>query len=281
MTRKRILNATSRKKRDTMTTYSNTSSSGASTTPAQQPLVINASPSTSNFPGVVTGAQGLVLFTPTARTLIQFGGGSGTVVQESMRTATTCYMRGLSEHIRIQTSTALPWLWRRICFASKDVSFRTYQVADTPGTTILGGVETSSGYQRAAINQSVNGSGNTQNQIFSILFKGAQGIDWTDVILAPVDTRRVDLKSDKTTRMFSGNQDGAMRESKFWHPMNKNITYADDESGEVETSSAYSVNDKRGMGDYHVLDIFACGLGGSATDQLAVQYNSSLYWHEK
>lgn len=264
-----------------MTTYSNTSSSGASATPAQAPLVINASPSSSNFPGVVTGAQGLVLFTPTARTLVQFGGGSATVVQEAMRTSTTCFMRGLSENIRVQTSSALPWLWRRITFCSKDQVFRAYQSTDSPGTGILSEVETSNGYQRAAINQSVNGSGNTQNQILSVLFKGAQGVDWVDIILAPVDTRRVDLKSDRTMRLFSGNQDGTMSEKKLWHPMNKNITYSDDETGETEATSAFSVNDKRGMGDYHVLDIFACGLGGSASDQLAVQYNSSLYWHEK
>lgn len=276
MTKKRILNTTSRKKRDAMVTWSNTSATGVSATPAIQPLIIKGAG------GLGTGGyQGFVLFNVTARSLVQFGGGAGVVGQEAMRTATTCYMRGLSEHVRLQSSSAVPWLWRRVCFTSRDLQFREYLKVDTPTTTNYTYIETSNGYKRAAINQVVNNSQDTQNNVMEILFRGSNGVDWTDPILAPVDTRRIDLKYDKTVRLFSGNQSGMMKEKKVWHPMNKNMVYDDDESGEVEISRVYSVTDKRGMGDYLILDLFSPGFGATATDYLAVQYSSTVYWHEK
>lgn len=274
MTKKRILNTTSRKKRDQMTAWTNTSSSGASTTPAQQPLFIAGKPG-------ATDISGIVLWSPTARSLVQFGGSGGTVVQEAMRTATTCYHRGLSEHLRIQTNSPAPWLWRRICFCSKDPIYEQYSPQDTPTTGNFTVVETSNGYKRAAINLTVNNVPNSVNIILDQLFKGKQGIDWTDHMLAHVDTRRVDLRYDKTTRLASGNQSGSFREKKLWHPMNKNLVYNDDETGEAEESSPFSVRDKQGMGNYYIMDLFSSGLGASGSDLLAVQYNASQYWHEK
>lgn len=255
--------------------FSNTSSTGSPIAPAQGSLFINGGSS------ATSSLQGYVLFCPTARSLVQLGGTAGSVVQDAMRTSRTCYMRGLSEHLRIQTSSAAPWLWRRICFATKGNPFRNYASADTPTTTNLNYAETSNGYVRLAINQVVNASNNTQNVMNAVLFKGSAGVDWTDPILAPVDTARVDLKYDKTTRLMSGNQSGMFRETKLWHPMNKNLTYQDDEYGEQMTSSVFSVDDKRGMGDYMILDLFSSLLGGGASDILSVTYQAGLYWHEK
>jgi len=96
-----------------------------------------------------------------------------------------------------------------------------------------------------------------------------------------VDTRRVDLKFDKVYRISSGNANGVFRERKLWHPMNKNLVYDDDESGAGENGGTFSVNDKRGMGDYFIVDIFQPGTGATATDYLQVTSATSLYWHEK
>lgn len=253
----------------------NTTTSGSSGTVALSNLYINGGGAST------VNTQGYVLFCPTARSLVQLGGSSGTVVQDAMRTSRTVYMRGLSEHLRIQTNSPAPWLWRRICFAAKGNAFRTYVSADTPNTTNLSYAELSSGYVRLAINQVVNAAPNTTTVFNSIIFKGSQGVDWNDPILAPVDTARVDLKYDKTRRLTSGNQSGMFKETKLWHPMNKNLTYQDDEYGEQMTSSVFSVDDKRGMGDYYVLDLFSSLLGTSTSDILAVTYQASLYWHEK
>lgn len=258
-----------------MQTWANTSSAGSSATPAFQPLTISGAGSS------VTGINGFVMFCPTARDLSLIGGGAGTVGQEAMRTATTCYMRGLSEKCRVQTSSGQPWLWRRICFATKDTTFRLYSSADTPSTANLTNVETSNGQTRTAINQIANSAPNSINNWQDIIFKGTKGVDWVDAITASVDTRRVDLKYDRTYKIHSGNTSGYFSEKKMWHPMNKNITYADDESGQVETTSNYSVLDKRGMGDYLVVDIFSCLLGGTSSDLLSIQYDASIYWHEK
>lgn len=258
-----------------MRTWSNTSGTGASQTPAFTQLVLNGGSTNANF------LNGFVLFTPTARDLSLLAGGAGSVGQEAMRTSTTCYMRGLSENIRVQTSTQTPWLWRRICFASRDPTFRGYAGGDTPTTTNFNWVETSNGYARSAINLTVNAAPVTQANIEGLLFRGRQGVDWIDAIVAPLDTRRVDVKYDKTFKLHSGNGSGYYSEKKLWHPMNKNLVYDDDENGEVEDTIVWSVTDKRGMGDYHIIDMFSCLLGGTSTDQLAVNYNSSIYWHEK
>lgn len=278
MTKKKIVDITSRKKRDTMLTSSNTTGDGSI-----------RSTGVALGGGFVRGDNNFTTFiwSPTARTLNQFSGGSATVVQEAMRTATECYMRGLSEHIRIQTNSPAPWLWRRVCFKTKDARFTQFSPGDTADAAQRYRVanQTANGYQRVFFQVSGSGGSNvtldTYNNILDVLFKGAQGIDFTDFTLAQVDTRRVDLCYDKTVKLASGNSSGVLREYKRWHPMNKTLVYDDDEQGEVEVSSYFSVKDKRGMGDYMVLDLFSPGVGASASDLLAINTSTTLYWHEK
>lgn len=272
LTRKRILNITSRKKRDTLLTASNTSTTGSTSPTNLGDFYVSAT----------NGAQ--TLWAPTARTFIQAAGGAATTVQEAMRTASVCYMRGVKENIRIQTSSGLPWLWRRVCFRFRisQSAFSTVVSGDTPTQAYSPFIETTSnGYERLWFNQAVNAMGNTTYAQNDILFKGRQGVDWYDIMTAPVDTRRVDLSYDKTRRIASGNASGVHREYKLWHPMNKNIVYNDDETGENEEGSPYSVRDKQGMGDYIIMDYFSCGIGGTSSDLLNIRSTSSLYWHEK
>ncbi|UJO02118.1 Cap [Molossus molossus associated gemycircularvirus 3] len=267
MSKKRILNTTSRKKRDTMLTYSNTSATGASQATAAGPAFVSAT----------TG--GIFLWQATARDLTA-GSTLATISNESARTSTNTYMRGLSEHVRIQTSSGLPWFHRRVCFTAKgDDPWRLSFSGDsgTPYTY----VESTNGFGRLMFNISVNSTPNYTNQIYSVIFKGAQGVDWNDAIIAPIDTRRITLKFDQTWTMQSGNTQGVVRERKLWHPMNKSLLYDDDESGIGETTSYDSVTSKPGMGDYYVLDIFSAGTGGTSTDLLRIDATSTLYWHEK
>lgn len=266
MTKRRILNVTSRKKRNGMLSFSNTASSGASQTVAQGPAYVN---------GVGTG---FFLWVATAQDLVDSNNNTGTVSEEAARTATSCYMRGLSEHIRIQTSSGLPWFWRRICFTYKGTFPRS---TDTPTQTSIAYLDTSNGMQRLWFNTDVNNTPNLRNEVDGIIFKGAKGVDWNDIIVAPTDTRRITVKYDKTRLIRSGNANGTIIESKLWHPMGKNIVYADDESGENEATSYLSVNSKAGMGDYYVLDLIQAGTGGSTSDACLIQANSTLYWHEK
>lgn len=272
MSNKRILNVSSRKKRNGMLNITNSNSAGVGVAGLSvQPLVVNGS----------TG--GWVLWAATAQDLTDGSGNLGTIAELAQRTATTCYMKGLSEHIRIQTSSALPWFWRRIVFTVKaNAYFNTYGPSPPVG---LNGpyFDGSQGISRLLINSNSQTVSQT-NVVTSqqeFLFKGRSGVDWTDPILAPVDNTRVSVRYDKTMLFKSGNQSGTIRECKMYHPFNKNLVYDDDENGNNEATAYYSTSSKAGMGDVFVLDQFSCGTGATTTDLLQFGVNSTLYWHER
>lgn len=255
-----------------MLTYSNTTPSGASqTTQAGTAFVSGAA-----------GTIGYFLFHVTAQNLTAVGGGANLLVNVAERTATTCFMRGFSERLRIQTNSGIPWFHRRICFCTRGGSpFTQIVPADTQLQPSGNSIDTSNGMQRLWLNSSINNQPATIASQYGYLFKGVSGVDWSDVILAPVDTARVDLKFDHTWTLKSGNANGTVVERKLWHSMNKNLVYDDDESGEAEQSSYFSVDSKQGMGDYYILDLITPGLGGSTSDAINIFSNSSLYWHER
>lgn len=270
MPRKRILNITSRKKRDTMQSVTNTN-----------PLN-GASIGFQNNGGTVNGAVGAIfVYCPTARDLSIFNGSAGAVGQEAARTSTTCYMRGFSENIRVQTNSSQPWIWRRICIRFRGAQFQVAATGDSPTQPYVPYFENSNGMNRLWMNQLVNNMGNSISLELGLLFKGTRSVDWNDPITAAVDTRRVDVSYDRTRILQSGNANGIIRDFPLWHPMNKNLVYDDDESGDVENTSFYSVQDKRGMGDYYIIDFINGGAGGNSTDLMTLNSTASLYWHEK
>jgi len=275
MSTKAILNKTSRKKRNGMLSYSNTNALGQPQTIAQSPLTLIGSSAGNNI--------GLVHFRPTALDLDDVNGQTNTITFAATRTATTCFMKGLSEKIRIETSSGSPWFHRRICLTNRDPRFYLVATGDPTGADAnaiaSGAIETSNGWQRLAANS--NGLPITQATWLGVMFKGLQGRDWDDYITAPIDTNRVTLKFDKTWVYRSGNERGILKEMNLWHGMNKNLNYADDEDGDGVTTTNVSTTDSRGMGDYHIFDFFSQGSSGSTSDLLKVRYTSTMYWHEK
>lgn len=271
MTKKSILNVTSRKKRNGMLSWSNTNPQNGGA------LALGPNSAT------VNGSQvGLFLFTPTAMNLNQGTTNPNYAINAAERTATTCFLRGFKENLRIQTNSHTPWFHRRICFASRGITpFNSSASSDTPTVSYAPYVDTSNGMERLWLNMNINAMTNTVNAIYGILFKGAVNVDWNDVIIAPVDTARVDLKFDKTWLVKSNNESGAILERKLWHGMNKNLVFDDDEVGESMASSYLSTDSKQGMGDYYILDILVAGLGGTSADLINVNASSTLYWHEK
>lgn len=272
MTRKSLLNVTSRKKRNGMLSWSNTTATGASqTTQVGSAFVSGANAGSS---------VGLFLFSPTAMDLTSPT--SHIIAQDAGRTSRVCWMKGFSEHLRIQTSSPLPWFHRRICFTSKGPSpFSNNVTSDTPTQPYAPYIETSNGLERLWFNQVVNSMGNTSAAQLSLLFKGEVNKDWNDYILAPIDTSRVTLRYDKTWTIKSGNNTGNIVERKLYHPMNKTLVYDDDESGVAESSSHYSVDSRAGMGDYYIMDIIQPGIGATSTDLINIVANSTMYWHER
>jgi len=266
MSTKAILNKTSRKKRDTMLTVSNTSSTGAFQELKTGPLIIAGN------------SNAAVLWLATARDFDR-DGGLNTITDLAARTSTTCYMRGLSETLRIQTNSPVPWIHRRICFTFKgDRLYQPYQ-GDTIGTPWQD--TQGPGMRRQWQNMSVTGANGIYAALITVLFRGVADVDWNDVMTAHIDTTRITLKYDKVRTYQSGNQNGFVRSVKHWHPMNKNLVYDDDESGQSHTTKYVSVDSKAGMGDYYVVDFFAPGGTRTAGDLLSVNSETSLYWHEK
>lgn len=265
MSKRAVLNTTSRKKRNGMLSWSNTTTTGASRTLAQGPAY-------------VTNSGGFFVYCATAQEL----DAQSVIGNIASRTASTCYMKGLSEHVRIQTSSGVPWFHRRICFTVKGPNpFGSSSLSDTPTQTYLPYLDTSNGIERPWFNTQINSMSVTLTNMWSLLYKGVNGKDWDDLIIAPLDTSRISVKYDKTWTMQSGNTNGIVRERKLWHPMNKNIVYDDDENGDVEASSYFSTDSKAGMGDYFVVDIIQPGTGATSSDLLQISSNSTLYWHEK
>lgn len=271
MSKKAILDLTSRKKRDTMAPYYQTNGS--------TPLVGLGGYTASGNGGGAQPYTGL-LWLATARD-ITIGTGAGTVAtinDSSARTATSCYMRGLNENIEISTSSGAPWQWRRICFTHRDAS-----VLLGVNNPLIPYLETNNGFQRYMTNFTANdaGSVSTHGAITRLIFKGTQNVDWNDIRTAPLDNTRIDVKYDKTTIISSGNANGRVKMFKRWHPMNKTLVYDDEENGEREDSNVFSVGDKRGMGDYYVIDFLQAGMGAGTGDSLNFSPTSTLYWHER
>ncbi|QJI53415.1 MAG: capsid protein [Gemycircularvirus ansal1] len=263
MSRKRLLNITSRKKQDTMLVSTNTVAGTpvGGTTFTNQPALLQGG-NTYVFPWLCTARDNTV------------GTDPGSVFQSSDRTASTCFMRGLKERIQIQTNSGVPWQWRRICFTIKGDYFTQFNES---GYKLYN--ETSIGWSRVVSNAGV--ASNIALALRRVVFRGQEGNDWNNLFNAKVDNTRVSLKYDKTTSIRSGNASGMMREFNRWHPMNKNLVYDDDEDGSKEAESLFSTQGKAGMGDYYVLDIISAGTGATTSDQMTFNPSSTLYWHER
>lgn len=249
---------------------------------------VNANPvAVGPGPYMVSGANdtAVCIFTPTGMDL-DTNGVPNTVTYDAARTSTTCFIKGFSEKIKIQTSTGRPWFWRRIVIRSKNPTFLFYSGQDTivpaVGSPVSPGVlENTNGMQRLWNNLSTSGGNQTISNIYNVLFRGTINLDWTDVMTAPVDTTRVDLVRNTVRTIKSGNESGTVREYNMYHPYNHNLVYDDDEAGASKTTRFYSVSDKRGQGDMHIIDLFSCGLGKGASDLLNLTSTSTVYWHER
>ena len=265
MSKRSLLNVTSTKKRNTLLNWSNTTATGAFVTPGIRPYVVPATLST------------MSIWSPTAMDMTRGDGVLGTKEEMSTRTASTCFMKGLSERLRIETSSGLAWFHRRICIISHQ---RELAVNASPATY----VDTTSGLQRLWRSLSADPSPEAANQLTFLktyLFRGTENQDWNDLITAPIDTNGVKVVFDKTWTLKSGNSNGIVAERKLWHGMNKNLYYDEDEDGSSMRNSYWCAPTMRGMANYFVIDIIMPGTGGTASDLMKITSTSTMYWHEK
>nr|QCX29390.1 capsid protein [Plant associated genomovirus 15] len=269
MTRKRLLNMTSEKKRDKMLNYTNVTATSQTGSGTYNPT-----------PAIITGGSAtpfVGIWCATARdNTTSSTDRIGNKFDVSTRTASSCYMVGLKEAIEIQVADGLPWQWRRMCFTFKGGNTMA-GFLPIPASSFYPSLETVNGYVRV-----VNGLTSAQQTVFfGLLFQGLQNTDWSDPLTAKLDNERISVKYDKICTIASGNEEGVIRKYNRWHPMRHNLMYDDDERGGQTQSGTYSVTSKIGMGDYWVIDIIKPRVGSTSSNQLLFNCESSLYWHEK
>jgi hypothetical protein len=270
--KKRILNLTSTKKKDHMIN-------------ANKPDPITpVDPITGLGPTIISPTNGVTqafAWIATARDNTNTPGVPAGGVDDSSRTADTCFMVGLKENIGIETQSNLPFMWRRICFTFKGQEILRDRVTTDVGT--LYQQASPPGWMRATTQ--ILGTNVVSTFVYdnleTILFRGVKLLDWFDVMDAQVDNQRVTLKYDRTRTFKSGNDVGQMFKIGHWHSMRKNLTYNADESAGGRVESVLSTNAKGSMGDYYVIDYFRFMTASTINDAISFTPEAILYWHEK
>lgn len=219
-----------------------------------------------------TGAVNQFLWCATARPAESTLGVAGSAIDKAIRTNTNCFMRGLKENVSLRTNSGLAWRWRRICFTMKGDTLN-FGVNDPDTSNVAR--QTSNGMMRL-----VHEDLSTIDRVTQVVFRGQNQTDWVNHFIAPIDTRKINLKFDRTRVIQSNNNSGTVRYYKDWFPMNHNIYYDDEENGDKTNVNMFSVENKQGMGDYYVYDIFE-PQGGTSEDAIQFEPQARLYWHEK
>lgn len=272
MTRKSILNITSRKKRDTL--YPAAGEQTNAVVPTIGPRTFTAN-----------DGQIMMMWCPTKRrriTGLESTGNFPTVDDPAARTATECYYTGLKERITVSTSGSSTWRWRRICFTFKSDRFLFLPNDEEIGyRTRMDEERSGYGYMRAlnAFNFADFPQQTMANQIQAYMFQGTSGIDWNNTWTAKTDGERINVKYDKTRIIRSGNDAGTMKDYNLWHGMYATLVYDEDEQGGAQQNGDMSAMVKRSMGDYYVVDFIGCNDGNE--EQLVFNPASTLYWHER
>jgi hypothetical protein len=272
LTNAKIKDIVSRKKRDTMLAYSpfqNAGSTGTLTLPIRGQSFQKRGGT--EFPH-------FNLWCASYRKL-------ATTDFDSVRTARSVYLKGLSETYRVEVFNA-PWQWRRIVFRTKDRFIGANAQSPTYATPAIGGFASSN---VRMVGQGLTTPGQpaftfegqtTAVPIEGIVFKGATGVDWVNPFNAPIDKQRIKLLSDQKFRVASGNESGAAKIKKFYTPLNTTITYDDDEAGVEQFTSGFA-SDSDKWGNVYVLDIFWNEAGDDASlNDMLWTANSTMYWHE-
>lgn len=268
ISRRTLLNITSRKKQDNMLAWHK-----------DDPYVGGSVGAWNmNKAGAFDGRYWVFGFIPTARTITSSSSaGESNINDDASRTATRCYWRGVKEHIRLESTTGRNLLWRRICFKFTGTEILRDNSAG------LGALweETSNGYVRASTLLIPSSLSPVWNNLAVILFKGVANSDWNDLMSAKVDNTRVTLAYDKTVNLKPPNEAGQQWSFKRWHPMNSTLVYNDDEAGGAKLGTELSANTRYSMGDYYIIDIFDFGLAPDDDTEVNYSVNATAYWHER
>lgn len=259
MTRRSILNVTSRKKVDSML-----------------PVVITEDMNVT--PGPWSNATPLMcLFVPNART------SRTSITNPAVRNASDIFAVGYKERVQITLNGGGTFMWRRVVFFLKGEDLRhgmdSSEAGNIPGQLYN---QTTEGGCRRVIG-ALEGTTNAREELQAYLFRGQMGLDWSSELTAPIDTRRVTVQSDRTRVIRPGNDTGASRLYNLWYPIRRTISYEDDLESNVVGDRPFSTAGLRGIGDMYIMDVMSI-----VTDQTEEPFTTytfspegSFYWHER
>lgn len=200
----------------------------------------------------------------------------------SQRTSSRLWLKGISETLSFIPNDGSTWIWRRYILQAKN----TYSADSTQngliGAESLSGATTTRKWRNYAVASTDTGINAAYDLMQEQNYMGVKTTDWSNQMNAKLDSTKFDVLYDKTTHLRSGNQAGAPRRLRRYHPLNCSIVYDDEENGLSISPSPTSVQSKLGKGNIFIFDLFTCPAPISATtSQLAMGSNCTLYWHEK
>lgn len=260
---------TSRKKRDTML-----SAAGAGSNPLPSAAIAAGTPLTMNQ----TNGNGRVHMTManvTHRWLVP-----NNASYEAYRTATSTYVKGMSQTYTVIPTSSVAWWHRRIMFASKDI-FTTNAVQATIGAQASSTASASQLVMRDLGNVTSGDYSDLRDTVLGVLFAGIGGIDWVSPFRARTDKTRVTILSDRSFNYASGNAVSRPVIKRVYDSINRSVVYGDDENGLSMDPSPFSVDSKAGLGNIYLVDFYFCPAPSDAGDALNVSSSSTYYWHEK
>lgn len=260
--RRKILEITSVKKRDTMriATFNGTNYTAASDIRGVRVTLPGAS---NNF---YSG-----IWCPTYRMY------DSTDKVATARNARNVYWKGLSEKIRIEAGSQAPIEFRRIVFSTPDRILLSSSASSSDQPSI--GVEPSTNrYWRTT------GDGAMNLDYLGGVFEGSRTLDWLNPMTAKTDTKRIKVYSDKRYKISSGTTSPGVKEMKFYDGFNKSMTYDDDEVGGLMATNGWAEYSRFGTQQNVYVLVLMMGVGNNATAQDSnawIDYESTVYWHER
>lgn len=270
MSKRSLINATSKKKRDT---YVSGAGEGTNPDPTSvvnriQPFRIRAS--------TTFGDQRIhaTLYNATHRFLVP-----NNYSYAASRTATSTYVIGLKETYRLVPNNESVWWHRRIVFSYKSAIGR-------PEIAQAMGVQNSDVATTVRPFLDLSGTSDPDwadvtSQLYGLVFQGEIGVDWQDPMKAKTDRTRVNIHSDKFSTIRSGNDTAAPTIRNHYTPIRKTVMYDDRENGTNVIPSPFSVDSKIGLGNIFVMDMFHCPAPEDDGVDMEISSNSTYYWHER
>ncbi|QKQ15110.1 Cap [Zizania latifolia genomoviridae] len=252
MSTKAILNLTSVKKKDTM---------------IQGQVLGDGSVSTAPYFRIDMGPNSYTAWCQNASYRER-----GNSLAAPVRNLRDIYLKGFAETIRVDTNSGNPLFVRRMVVSMPN------RIDLTGGASIPNNQPTR--VVKDGIHYIGIGNGPLNTGLYELIFAGRQGTDWSDVLSAKLDSRRMRIHSDKTLFIKSGNAAEAVKQYKFWDRINKKVQYDDEEIGNDVFTSGFTTTSTQGhQQNVYVVYLFFNPSGVAVTTDIAQQ--RTMYWHER